>query len=703
MSEREKAEETYRIYRYDRENGHEQYIRRAEEAHRYYASQQWSEEDAARRRQEERPMVTVNEIFETVNAISGELSQLSTDVAFQADVGGDPATADILNKMSEYVDRQNKLYIHDDRVRRDGLLTGRGFYEIRVEFDDNLQGNIRIRSRRPQNVILPADLEEADPSTWSRVCTTDILSLQDVEELFGDSVARELRGMPLPDFYDAEDKNLASVLGYNSMYREMGHFDEDTNPFIRKYRMISMQYQELKWKDFFVDVDTGDMAEIPENWPREKVEYAIQTLGLATTRKKAKTVRWRVVLNDLVVHDEDSPYKFYTIVPYFPFLLDGATLSLFDVLKGPQDLLNKSLSEEIHILTSVAASGWKVKEGSLRNMTPRELETRGARNGLVMVLEDIGDAEKIQGNSTPAGFQDLSARAQQWTKQLAGLTPSMQGAQRADASGKGIQLQLNRAPVNLSTALTAFHFTKHLLAERKLNLFQTYYTETRFMRVQHGRYGHTEEIGINVPTVDGYLHDITSGNYYVDTVPVTSRLQAEEYAFDELVKLKELGLQVPNRLFIEASSINAKPDAAAALREANSGELSPEEQMARQLELQKMQLEVEAEAADVENKRAQTVLALGRARRAAADAQTPAARLAVDANRQRLEAERDARAADLARRKHEADVALQLTEMEHRMELERERIQASKEAARAAAKVEPPADNTPSKQPRQRK
>lgn len=688
-NETEKAQEVYNLYRHDRSNGHDNFLTHAEEALRYYASDQWSEADRRVRRAQRRPTITINELFETINSIAGEMDQLSTDVRFQAQTG-DEETADILNKLSAHTDRLNKMYVHDDRVRRDGLLTGRGFYEIRMDFEDNLQGNIKITSRRPQNVILPCDLEYADPATWTRVCTTEVLSLQDIEERYGKKRADDMRGMPIADWYDTEDRNLAQSLGYNNIYRDAvaGGLDSD-NPYIRQYRQVSMQYMDYKQKDFFVDLETGDMSEIPETWSDERIGQVMSMYNLATTKRKAKTVRWRVIVNDRIVHDEDSPYKYYTIVPYLPFLTDGQTLSLFDVLRGPQDLLNKALSEELHIMTTLAHSGWKVKAGSLKNMTPRMLEQRGGENGLVMVLEDLNDAEKITANSPPAGFQDVSNRAQNWVKQLAGLTPSMQGNARADAAGEGIRMQLMRAPVNLAVPLTAFHFTKHLLAERKLDLYQTYYTDTRIMRVASGAYGQTEEIGINVPTEDGtILHNIAAGEYMLQIMPTGSRMQAEEYAFDELIKLKELGVNVPNDVLLAVSAIAAKADTIDRLREANSGDISPEEQRARELELENMELENEDRRAAVENKNALTQLSIARAQRAVADAQTPAARIALDTNRQYLEAQRDQNNVAMQREKHASDTALKLTELEVKRETE-------KEKAKAAAKK-----TVPKKQPR---
>ena len=679
MSEREKAEETYQLYSYDRDNGHETFLRRAEEASRYYASEQWRETDRQKRLMEERPTVTVNELFNSINAVAGEMEQLSTDVRFYA-LSGHQDTAIALNKLAEHTDRQNKMYIHDDRVRRDGLLLGRGFYECRMEFDKNLQGQVVIKAKRPQNVILPCDMDSPDPATWSRVSTTAILSLNDVDEMFGRHWAEEMRGMPMADWLEYEDRTLSEVLGKNNAFRSHD-IDNVYNPHIKQYRMISMQYTEMKAKDFFVDLATGDMSEIPENWSREKIAYAVNNFGLGTMRRRAKTVRWRVVVNDRVVHDEDSPYKFYTIVPYFPYFNDGVTQSLFDVLQGPQDLLNKALSEEIHILALSSNSGWKIKNNSLRNMTMRQLEQKGAKNGLVLALDEVSDAERIQPGAPPAGLADLSTRAQAWTKTLGGVTPSMQGAQRADASGEGIEMSLLRAPVNLSVPLTAFHYTKHLLAERKLNLFQTFYTETRVLRITKGPYGQPELLAINAPQegTDQLLNDLTLGEYVAHILPAGSRMQAEQYAFDELVQLKEMGVVVPNDLLVDASSINAKADYAERLREANNGEVSPEEMRARELELEQLELDVADTRASVENKQAQTQLALGRAERAYADAAIPSARIQIDRDRLVSEHTRDQQRMSLERQKQVSDTAIKLTELEVDAENAKEDRQAQKE------------------------
>lgn len=686
---RDIACETYELFSYCRDNGHTKYLEGSELALRYYASRQWLAADIDKRTEQGRLAFTVNEVFRTVNAIVGELSQLSSDVRFDPSTGDSNAeTAITLNKLSDHIDRQNKSYANDQAVLLHGLLTGRAFYEQRVIFDDNMQGHIKQCVKRPQNVVLDTDIDSADRNDWNRVFTTEIVSLDDIEAMYGSHVARDMRGSPYPDWISIEDRTLAETLGINTPYRR-GGIDNLMHPSVKQHRLINHQYRVYKMKEFFIDLETGDTSEIPESWDYNRISFAKEQFNLGIVKRKAKTIRWRVICNDRVLHDEDSPYSNFTIVPYFPFFIDGVTLSLFDVLKGPQDMLNYTVSEEAHILGTTSHSGWKVKQGSLKNMTMRQLEQKGAKNGIVLELDDVSDAERIQPGSPPAGFEGLGNRARSWIQELANVTPTMLGTQRADASGKGMQSQLSRAPVNLSIPLTSFQFTKHCLAEQKLELIQAFYTETRIVKIAPSAYSPTEEVVINQPTPAGQIaNDLSLGKYVVRLLPTGSKLASDEFAFDELIQLKELGINVPNNVLLAVSSINAKAEVIEQLRAANNGDLSPEEQMAREMELATMEAELQDLLEGIEVKRANKILALARAQRAHADAQYDPRQEANQLNKTRLllEDQRYRRDQDINVQNKNKDVAVKLAEMSFDANKPEPKQPAAKKAAKKTAK-----------------
>lgn len=692
----QKAQDQYELYEYCRvEGGHDRYLRDHEIAKRYYASKQWLDNDEKERTNKGKLSFVVNEVFRTINAVRGELNQLSSDVRFDP-TNGDPNTARVLNRLNEHVDRQNKVYMHDDRVLLDGLLGGRGYWRQRVKFDDNMQGHIEIVRQRPENVILDYDIESPDPDTWARVFYTEIVSAEDIENMFGKDAGKEFGYMPIADWLSPEDRSLGQSIGLKTA----DHGDEVLG--IKRYRLISHQFREYKYKDCFVDKATGDMSEVPENWSREKINYALENFNLGIVRRKVKTLRWRVTCNTHVLHDDDSPYKHFDIVPFFPWFTDDTPLSLFAVLKGPQDLLNYTVSEETYILANTAHSGWKVKQGSLKNMTTRDLERKGGQNGVVLVLDEPSDAERITPGQPATAFSQFGDRARGWINDLGSVTSSMLGAQSEYANGKNIGANLQRAPVNLHAPLTAFQFGKQLLAERKLNLFQTVYTETRILRVATSAYGQTEELAINLPTVDGILHDLTVGSYSVRMLPVGSRQAADEFAFDQLALMKEMGINVPNSLFVSTSNINAKADVIEQLLEANSGELSPEEQRLRELEVELAELDVEDKRAGIEGKLAAADLASGRAERARMDASFDPRvhRAQLDEQRLASEHERGVRQIQTQQQRDARNAAVQITKLAVDAAKPKPAPAGSKPAAKKAAKKvskKAPAKKSPKK------
>lgn len=679
------ARDTYELFNYCREEGgHNNFLRDAEIAQRYYASNQMGSADIAKRTAEGRLSFSVNEIFRTINAVRGELGNLSTNTRYDPKgPEGSEEVAAVLNKLSAHVDTMNKSYMVDDIVRLHGLLMGRGFWELRVEFDDNLEGTIKRTWKRPQNVVLDAGIWSPDPNEWDRVFTTEVVSQDDIRNMYGKRIARDMAGWPLADFIEPIDRNLAASVGYSNA--GVVQFDPN-NSSLKQYRLVSEQYREFKTKEFFIDLQSGDTREIPENWDDDRIAYVREKYGYGVVSRKAKTVRWRVVCNDRVLHDEDSPYKHFTIIPFMPYFLDGYAMSLFQALKGPQDMLNYTVNEELHILGTTSHSGWKIKQGSLKNMTMRQLEQKGAKNGLVLELEDTADAERITPGQPASGFENLGNRSRQWISEIANVTPAMLGSQGQYAPGKGMDTQLSRAPVNLSAALTAYQFSMHLMAEAKLNLFQTYYTETRTFRIANTDLGGTEELTINQPDPYGEIaNNLMVGEYTVRMLPTTSRTAAEEFAFEELLSLKEIGVTVPNSLFVAASSIQGKIEFAEILRAANNGDVSPEEQRAQQLALELQEAEVEDLRAGTENKRAQVQLNLARAEKNYEDSKfnPHAARTENERTRMQLDFETRNRQIDQQERKIDRDTALKLTEL----------------ATKDAAEKNKPAPTTP-RQPR---
>ena len=126
------------------------------------------------------------------------------------------------------------------------------------------------------------------------------------------------------------------------------------------------------------------MRMVPESWDEERTELFAREYGLGMLKKLIKKVRWTITADQVVLHDDWSPYKDFTIVPYFPYFRRGKPFGMVRNLLSPQEQLNKISSQELHIVNTTANSGWVVETGSLNGMTSDDLQERGAQTGLVL-------------------------------------------------------------------------------------------------------------------------------------------------------------------------------------------------------------------------------------------------------------------------------------------------------------------------------
>lgn len=683
--ESERARENFELYSYCRENGHEDYLTRTERNMRFYAGKQWSDAELATMAADNRPHLTINETFRTAQAVLGELSQHTADVRFTA-------YDEVYDKTAEALD---KLYIHDAVIANDldfldhtvrlrGLLFGRGYYDLRVDFDENMQGRVKITAPRPQNIVLDPDIETPNPCDWPRFFRTRWMSYNQVSLTYGKRFADELKQqLKVYPKMDSEEMSLHRMLSKRGMlYGQPAGLDDPNFP---QYRFIEQQFRREAFKRCFVDLDTGDTSEIPEDWDEAKIRHFVQTLGVEVIQRRVKTIRWLVTSGDLVAHDEDSPYNEFTIVPYMPYFIDGYTFGLVDQQIDPQRLLNKALSQELHILSTTANSGWIVKSGSLLNMTLEELEESGAKTGLVLEVKDEGGVEKITPNTVPSGHDRLAQTGLQFTQSMGGANAAMFGeAAQQHVPGKALQEDLNRGPVNLHTALTAFFNTKRALARQFHACVKQYYTETRVIRTTDPMGVAQQPVAINQPTPEGRLvNDVSQGKYFIHMVPAPARQSVEQFAFTQLKELRqELGVMIPDDILLSVASIPRRAETIERVRQLTGGEVSPEQQRQAQIALEMAEAELAKTQAEVPKTQADTELALGRAQKARSDAVDGAreAQVEIGFARLRSEHERDMRRMALQDRDSTRASALELT----RLEIEREESAADREARKQA-------------------
>jgi hypothetical protein len=214
---------------------------------------------------------------------------------------------------------------------------------------------------------------------------------------------------------------------------------------------------------------------------------------------------------------------------------------------------------------------------------------------------------KISPNTIPTGLDRIGQKAAANIQAISGINESMLGTDSAEVSGIAIQAKQNRGAIMIQVPLDNLRKTRHYLAEKILNLVQTFYTEERVIQVTNDAdpLKPREPMVINEMTPEGrIINDLTLGEYDVVVATAPARDSFDEVQFAEALNLRQVGVAIPDDAIIEYSHLAKKGELAKRIRMITGVEQSPEQQqqaaMMQQVQMQQVQLELEKMQAEVQ-------------------------------------------------------------------------------------------------------
>jgi len=621
-SEKERlvADEQWRRYVRARDAGHLEYVDIAKKCDAFYRGEQWDDRDVAKLNAEGRPTLTINTVLSTVNTVLGEQANKRGDVRFLPKRDASQDIAEILNKLFIQIGDNNQLDWLESQVFADGIIQERGYFDVRIDFDDHVEGEVRIESKDPLDILIDPDAKNYDPKTWNEFFETRWLSIDEIAMNYGQDKADRLKSIGMngqrysKDSIEVIDNRFGKTLE-GVGYDQLNNLDDQAS--VKSIRVIERQYRKNVLYREFVDEKGGDVKPVPHNWSDQRMEDYAEKAGMLVRKKVIPRVRWTVTADKVVLRDDWSLYNDFTIVPFFPYFRRGRPFGIVRNLISPQEQLNKISSQELHIVNTTANSGWVVEGGSLSNMTEEELEERGAETGLIITYNRGSTPPvKIQPNQIPTGLDRIAQKAANNIKEISGVSDSLMGFDSAEVSGVAIQAKQARGQVQIQVPLDNLARTRHILALKILDLLQAFYKEQRVIQLtdfQNPDQPRTP-MTINEETATGeVVNNITVGEYDVAITSAPSRDTYNDSQFAEAISLRTAGVQVPDDAIIEYSHLAQKDELAKRVREMmGQGEPTEEEmqmqQMVQQLEIKQLQATVGNLEADIMQKQAEAQL-----------------------------------------------------------------------------------------------
>lgn len=575
-------------------NGHFEYITKAERFNNFYLGEQWGEADRQRLEELKRPALTLNEILQVINAITGHYGETRADIKYKPRKGAaDAETAHVLTRLCDYVlDSTNYITYHEPRMFEDGVIEDRGYVDVRMDFTDNLLGEVCIKNRDPRTVIPDPDSDSANPSDWKRVMTITWMPLDDIEAHYGKAARRSVESIATTP----SDTFGENSIKYQSFGQNGAGHDATIDPNVKAVRVIDHQYRKMTRVKELVDLETGHTRTIPDDWVEGRAEAVAAYYGLGIRTRVKSRIRWTVSADRVTLYDKWSPYSNFTIVPYYPIYRRGRPSGIVRHLCDPQEQLNKIESQILHTINTTANSGWTTEQGSLVNMTEAELETRGAETGLVLVYgRNRAPPEKIKPNTVPTGLESFAQKAGEYIHNIPGASSLLGHNPGTNVSGVALDFAQGKALLGLQVVFNNLNFTRKLVAERILDCVQTFYTEHRVFRVTNWRDPEQPEetLEINAQAANEVVHNIGVGQYDVVATGTPTRDTFEDMQFAQIIELRNAGVMIPDHHVILSSQLAGKEKIAAEVKQLQGlGELDERQQALMQLEMEQAQATV---------------------------------------------------------------------------------------------------------------
>jgi hypothetical protein len=485
-----------------------------------------------------RRMFTFNRIRRVVQMITGHQRRNRRSTVVIPVENADSHTADQFTKVMNWVNRQETVYETISEAFQGATIAGMNMLQIWLDFrSDPVSGNIRVDNCSYNSFLIDPYFRKHDLSDcnflWKRSFITkrECVSLMpsktdDIMSLYGHDT-RDSKFQFMPENYNYGFKDL---LTYDEYY-----------------------YRDYRTQRMLIDSATGETTEWRGD-DEERLRLFLQSYPTVTVvEQEIPTVKLAIVVQGKVLYDGGNPlgidvYPFVPVLayyrpelPYFPYRVSGVVRGLRDA----QYLYNRRRAIELDILESQINSGWKYKESALVN--PKDVFLSGQGKGLALKNEaNMTDVEQILPPQVPPSMIQLSELLAQEISQISGVNEELLGSANDDKAGVLSMLRQGAGLTTLQSLFDNLDRSQKMLGEIMVEVIQNNFTPGKIKKILNG-----EE-----PAQAFY--DKAFGKYGCAVEEGLNTTTQKQMQFAQLLQLREVGIQIPDDVIIDAATIQDK-------------------------------------------------------------------------------------------------------------------------------------------------
>ena len=617
----EKITKDYRIAsRFD-----SRWRKEAKEDLEFCLGDQWEKDIKDKIEQEGRPALTLNIIQPLVRLVAGYQRESRSSIKAYPEGGEDALASEIVTRLLRKVADKSKMeYVISETFETAAITRGKAFIEPYIDYTYNLlHGELKFNVLDGWQVKIDPNSVNYDLSDARYVFKEKKLTEDELKELFPDKEKEieEAKNTKMPDEEPVdEDKLLEADQDYpytNQMDNDLldKEAEEETHQYI--------EYYYKKYITKYLAIDTQrNLAELFDSEKEAKkallsaVNAELKAQKVYSAKNKIKELEdeqkvikrnipeiWvACVLGQTILDERLSDtypqWKSYPVIPYFAWYYpvakkvlkrsDLAYQGLAAGLKDPQREKNKRRSQALHIINSIANSGWLTEEGAW--VDEKKVEKFGATPGVNLEYKKgATKPERMYPSNIPQAHIVFEEKSEEDIKTISGINADMLAVEDKTTSGRAIALRQQIGLRLLKPLFDNLVLTQEILGKYIVYNLAQVYTVDKALRVLGGEFidksfrknpqDPPELIKAAAANfISNILNDYELCDYDI-SIGEGMESPTERYAqFSTLMEMAEKGIPIPPNVLIEYSDIpeGAKKEINAMIQQAQAAPEKPE-------------------------------------------------------------------------------------------------------------------------------
>ena len=441
----------------------------AKKAYDFVAGEQWSPEERQVMEDSMRPVTVFNRIAPIVDAIVGHEATNRQAVSYLPRQLGATQVSEVLSAAAKWVRDECGAEGEESDAFSDCVVTGEGWVETRVAYDEDIDGRILIERVDPREMDMDPASTKKNYADAKWVCRTRKMDRARAEEIWPDSSfepgnRRDSAPEPIDvitaAFYelDSGSEGRSGTEQDQVLIHDFQWWELETVYRLQMEQLQSVDPMLLQaMQQTMPDVkpsETGLLTFTEAQW--KGIEQVLP--GIKPITQKKRTYRRMFWSGMEMLEEKETPtgdsfsYKGMTAKrDHQKHMWYGIVRAMRD----PQRWSNKFMSLALEIIGTTGKGGILAEVDAFKN--PRQAEEDWANPSKIVYLNQGAIAgQKIMprpSSAPPAGMQELMMYANQSLNDVAGVNPAVMGfSQALDVSG-ALEQTRQQAGLNLLSYL----------------------------------------------------------------------------------------------------------------------------------------------------------------------------------------------------------------------------------------------------------